>query len=169
VEVSGQIHTLSKPRGQNPRYPWYRRLVGPESWPGQRREQIFFLLYRNSNSYPSVSLPVANRYTTCPIAAPSVRHVKPERHLRPDAFITHGNLQEPVGIARYHPSSNRLSPEYETSIGSYSYLTKVSPSWEAATCAAIQEFRNILCNPKTHCRSQALIFGHIKIYLRTFS
>jgi hypothetical protein len=28
----------------------------------------------------------------------------------------------------------------------------MSPSWEAASCAAIQEFPNILWHPKVHCR-----------------
>jgi hypothetical protein len=29
---------------------------------------------------------------------------------------------------------------------------ELSPSWEAASCAAIQEFSNILWNPKAHFR-----------------
>jgi hypothetical protein len=29
---------------------------------------------------------------------------------------------------------------------------EMSPSWEAASCAATQEFLNILWNPKVHCR-----------------
>jgi hypothetical protein len=31
-------------------------------------------------------------------------------------------------------------------------LTELSPSWEAANCAAIQELPSILCNPKVHYR-----------------
>jgi hypothetical protein len=29
---------------------------------------------------------------------------------------------------------------------------ELGPSWEATSYEAIQEFPNILCNPKVHCR-----------------
>jgi hypothetical protein len=48
------------------RYPWDRRLGGPQSRSGQRGEEKI-RDYLDSNSDPSVVQPVASHYTDCAI------------------------------------------------------------------------------------------------------
>jgi hypothetical protein len=50
-------------------------------------------------------------------------------------------------LTRYSPKSTVL---INIKINSITNSMELSPSWEAASCAAIQEFSNILCNPKVH-------------------
>jgi hypothetical protein len=57
-------------RGKDPRYPFDRRLGGPQSRSGQRGENSW--PYRDSNSDLSVVQPVASRYTVYAIPAPTL-------------------------------------------------------------------------------------------------
>jgi hypothetical protein len=54
LEVSGQLHApAALPPGKSPRYPFYRRLGGPQSRSGRYRELSPSLVVQ----------PVASRYT----------------------------------------------------------------------------------------------------------
>jgi hypothetical protein len=57
LEVSGQLHApAALPPGKSPRYPFYRRLGGPQSRSGRYEEvKIFY--------------PTGTRYTVCAIPA----------------------------------------------------------------------------------------------------
>jgi hypothetical protein len=67
--VSGQLHApAALPSGKSPRYPFYRRLGGPQSRSGP---------YRDSNSDPAVVQPVASHYTDNAIPAVTLQnHVR---------------------------------------------------------------------------------------------
>jgi hypothetical protein len=58
------------PRKKNPRYPFDRRLDGPQKGSGRRGEEKIFYPIGTRNSEPSVVQPVASRYTDYAIPAP---------------------------------------------------------------------------------------------------
>jgi hypothetical protein len=58
------------PQGKSSRYPFNRRLGGPQSRSGRREESP----YRDSNSDPSVVQPVASPYRDCAISIFRVEH-----------------------------------------------------------------------------------------------
>jgi hypothetical protein len=71
--VSGKLHApAALPPGKSPRYPFYRRLGGPQSWSGRYGEVNIFFPYRDSNSPPPIVQPLASRYTDWAIPAPLV-------------------------------------------------------------------------------------------------
>jgi hypothetical protein len=59
LEVSGQLHApAALPPGKSPRYPFYRRLGGPQSRSGRYgEEKIFFTLSGLELSLPLVVQP----------------------------------------------------------------------------------------------------------------
>jgi hypothetical protein len=99
MEVSGRLHTpAALPRRKSARYPLRRRLGGTQSRSGRRGENC--LLYRNSNSDPSVVQPVVSRYTDCAIPTP-LRDIMiclnlfcpaPKEGIHHSAFIRYFNI-----------------------------------------------------------------------------
>jgi hypothetical protein len=64
LEVSGQLHApAALPPGKRPRYPFYRRLGGPQSRTGRYGEVKIFTLPGLELPLPLVVQPVASRYT----------------------------------------------------------------------------------------------------------
>jgi hypothetical protein len=62
--MSGQLHAPAVlPPGKSPRYPFYRRLGGPQSRSGQYGEVKIFTLPGLELPLPLVVQPVASRYT----------------------------------------------------------------------------------------------------------
>jgi hypothetical protein len=60
------------PRGKSPRYPFYRRLVGPQSLFGRLGEEKALAPYRDLNSDLSVVQPVASHHNEYAIPAPNL-------------------------------------------------------------------------------------------------
>jgi hypothetical protein len=121
--VSGQLHaTAALPPGKGPRYPFYRRLGGPQSWSGRYGEvNIFYLigtrtpappgrpassqsLYRLS--YPGSSIInkyciKGHRHTVCASSAIGTMRVCSGHYTRPTGIICYTyNVQ---AIFRVHP------------------------------------------------------------------
>jgi hypothetical protein len=65
LEVSGQLHApAALPPGKSPRYPFYRRLGGPQSRSGRYGEvKFFFTLPGFELPLPLIVQPIASRYT----------------------------------------------------------------------------------------------------------
>jgi hypothetical protein len=64
VGVSGQLHApAALPLGKSPRYPFYRRLGGPQSRSGQYGEVKIFTQTGLELPLPLVVQPVVSRYT----------------------------------------------------------------------------------------------------------
>jgi hypothetical protein len=64
LEVSGQLHApAALPPGKSPRYPFYRRLGGPQSRSGLYGEAKIFTLSGLELPLPLIVQPVASRYT----------------------------------------------------------------------------------------------------------
>jgi hypothetical protein len=62
--VSGQLHApAALPPGKSPRYPFYRRLGGPQSRSGRYGEVKMTLSGLDLSPPPLVVQPVASRYT----------------------------------------------------------------------------------------------------------
>jgi hypothetical protein len=54
MEVSDQFHAMAAlPWGKNPQYPLYRRLDGPQSWPGRCGEKRNLLPLPGMELWPS--------------------------------------------------------------------------------------------------------------------
>jgi hypothetical protein len=71
MEVSGQLHApAALSPGKSPRYPFYRKLGGPQSRPGQHGEVKIVYPTGNRTPVPLVVQPVASRYTDWAIPAP---------------------------------------------------------------------------------------------------
>jgi hypothetical protein len=71
LEVSGQLHApAALPLGKSPRYPFYRRLGGPQSWSGWYGEVNIFDPTGTRTPAPLVVQPVASHYTDWAIPAP---------------------------------------------------------------------------------------------------
>jgi hypothetical protein len=62
--VSGQLHApAALPPGKSPRYPFYRRLGGPQSRSGRYGKVKFFTLLGLELPLPLVVQPIASHYT----------------------------------------------------------------------------------------------------------
>jgi hypothetical protein len=71
--VSGQLHApAALPPGKSPRYPFYRRLGGPQTRSGRYGEVKIFTLPRLEFPLPLIVQPVASRYTDWAIPAPEL-------------------------------------------------------------------------------------------------
>jgi hypothetical protein len=71
--VSGELHAhAALPPGKSPRYPFYRRLGGPQSRSARYEEVKMFTLPGFELPLPLVVQPVASRYTDWAIPAPYI-------------------------------------------------------------------------------------------------
>jgi hypothetical protein len=70
MEVSGQLHApAALPPEKSPRYPFYRRLGGPQSRSGRYEELKIFYPTGTRTPPPRVVQPIASRYTDWAIPA----------------------------------------------------------------------------------------------------
>jgi hypothetical protein len=71
--VSGQLHApVALPPEKSPRYPFYRRLGGPQSRSGRYGEVTISYPTGTRTPAPPVVQPVASRYTDWAIPAPVI-------------------------------------------------------------------------------------------------
>jgi hypothetical protein len=64
MEVSGQLHALAAlPPGKSPRYPFYRRLGGPQSRSGRYGKVKICYPTETRTPAPLVVQPIASHYT----------------------------------------------------------------------------------------------------------
>jgi hypothetical protein len=68
--VGGEWSAVALPPGKSPRYPFYRRLGGPQSWFWRYGEVNIFDPIGTRTAAPLVVQPVASRYTDWAIPAP---------------------------------------------------------------------------------------------------